>query len=139
MACPPGPPSFQFWCGCKSIRSPKRPANLDTTKVDAGRALFQQGNCQGCHGGSKWTTSRVFYTPDSTNTLNNALKLKLWTATVTASGYPLTRLPAVTPLNQTMRYGGANGGLDSIISIDEAAEPINEPTLCSVLHRFVSR
>ena len=50
----------------QSIRSPRRPTNLDASKVQAGKELFMAGNCQGCHGGAKWTTSRVFYTPDCT-------------------------------------------------------------------------
>ncbi|MBX3229667.1 MAG: hypothetical protein KIT84_04970 [Labilithrix sp.] len=99
----------------KSIRSPKRPSTLDAAKVDQGRALFQEGNCQGCHGGPKWTTSKVFYTPDSTNAVNNALKDRSWSAAVLAASYPPSLLPAVTPLNQNMRYNGTNGGLDSMI------------------------
>jgi mono/diheme cytochrome c family protein len=91
----------------QSIRSPRRPSNLDPAKVEAGRALFQEGNCQGCHGGAKWTTSRVFYAPDSTNVTNNALKTKSWSAQVTAAGFPTTLLPAATA--QNMRYAGAAG------------------------------
>jgi hypothetical protein len=98
----------------KSIRSPRAPSNLDATKVAAGRALFQEGNCQGCHGGAKWTTSRVFYTPDSTNTVNNALKSKSWSDAVTAAGFPASLLPAATAKN--MRYNGAAGAdFDQIV------------------------
>lgn len=98
----------------QSIRSPKRPSNLDPAKVDAGRAVFQAGNCQGCHGGAKWTTSKVFYTPDGTNAVNAALKTTSWTTAVTNASFPTALLPASTPANQNMRYNGANGGLDSI-------------------------
>lgn len=97
-----------------SIRSPKRPSNLDAAKVTAGKALFQEGNCQGCHGGGQWTLSNVFYTPDPTNAVNNGLKVKSWTTSVTASGFPTALLPATTPAAQTMRYNGANGALDAI-------------------------
>lgn len=99
----------------ESIRSPKRPTNLDPAKVAAGRALFQEGNCQGCHGGSQWTSSRRFYTPDATNVVNSALKAKSWTAAVTSAGFPASLLPAATPAAQNMRYNGTNAGLDSMI------------------------
>jgi mono/diheme cytochrome c family protein/DNA-binding beta-propeller fold protein YncE len=101
----------------KTIRSPKRPTNLDATKVAAGKALFQEGNCQGCHGGSQWTLSNVFYTPDPTNVVNLGLKAKSWTTTVTNAGFPSTLLAAITPASQTMRYNGTNGALDSITCV----------------------
>jgi hypothetical protein len=98
----------------KSIRSPRAPSNLDAAKVAAGRALFQEGNCQGCHGGAKWTTSRVFYTPDPTNTVNNALKAKSWADAVTAAAFPTSLLPAATAKN--MRYSGTAGAdFDQIV------------------------
>ena len=41
-----------------------RPTNLDKAKVAAGEQLFvHAGSCQGCHGGDKWTVSKLFYTP----------------------------------------------------------------------------
>src|SRR5439155_7333145 len=48
----------------RHIRSPRRPTSLDAAKVASGKQLFSAGNCQGCHGGDKWTISRLFYTPD---------------------------------------------------------------------------
>ncbi len=50
----------------KSIRAPRRPSNLDTAAVTAGRALFESNSCGGCHGGSLWTTARRFWTPGAT-------------------------------------------------------------------------
>ena len=98
----------------KSIRSPRAPSNLDPAKVAAGRTLFQEGNCQGCHGGAKWTTSRVFYTPDPTNVVNSALKSKSWSDAVTNAGFPESLLPAATARN--MRYNGSAGGdFDQIV------------------------
>ena len=94
----------------KTIRSPRRPTNLDPAKVAAGKALFQQGNCQGCHGGAKWTTSRVFYNPDGSNALNTALKSRSWTQAVTDAAFPAALRPASTATAQNMRYNGAAGG-----------------------------
>ena len=97
----------------KSIRSPRAPTNLDATKVTAGAALFAQKNCQGCHGGDKWTLSKVFYTPGVNE--NAALKSKSWTVAVTTASFPSALLPATTPTNQLMRFDSGNpAALDQI-------------------------
>ncbi len=92
----------------KSIRSPRKPSNLDATLVTAGHALFTvDGACQGCHGGDKWTISKAFYAP-SLATMT-ALSTKAWTP---PTGFPLALLPATT--NRFMRFPSANAGLDQI-------------------------
>lgn len=99
----------------KTMRSPKRPTNLDAAKVTAGRAAFEEGKCQGCHGGDKWTLSRVFYSPTANKdnpgaTVNAQLRSLSWKDTVEgATGFPLDILPVATtsPL-ATMRYNGMN-------------------------------
>jgi mono/diheme cytochrome c family protein len=94
----------------QKIRSPRAPTNLDATKVTAGRALFEQKNCQGCHGGDKWTISKVFWTPGVA--ANAALKTTPWTA---PSGMPPSILPAATIGNRFMRFDSGNpGALDQI-------------------------
>jgi hypothetical protein len=95
----------------KSIRSMKKPANLDAAKVTQGKGLFEEGNCQGCHSGPKWTLSKVFYTPDGTKAVNNGLKTKLWGTAASTAGFPATLFPvaSTTADKQTMRYGGAQG------------------------------
>lgn len=90
----------------QSVRSPRAPTNLDTTKVTAGAALFAQKNCQGCHGGDKWTLSKVFWTPGVTENTN--LRAKSWSATVLGSGFPSALLPASTAANQLMRFDSGN-------------------------------
>jgi hypothetical protein len=87
----------------RAIRSPRRPTNLDSNKVTSGRQLFEANNCQGCHGGDKWTISHVFYTPDQTDTENQSLKTKTWSS----AGLPPAMVPA-SGGNQVMRYPGAN-------------------------------
>lgn len=94
----------------RTVRSPRRPTNLDADQVSAGKAVFLEGKCQGCHGGSKWTTSRIFYTPDGTNALNTALKSTSWKSAVESSGFPSKLFPATTTASQTMRYNGTAGG-----------------------------
>ncbi len=47
----------------RSQRAPHAPSDLPPDDVIAGRTLFEQGRCSGCHGGPGWTVSRLFYTP----------------------------------------------------------------------------
>lgn len=96
----------------QTIRSPRKPSNLDPNQVTAGKALFQVGKCQGCHGGSLWTISHVFYSPDpmtssATNT-NKLLKSKSWSAAASAANFPPTLMPTAVIANQTMRYNDVN-------------------------------
>jgi cytochrome c2 len=45
------------------IRAPISPVSKTEPDVVAGRALFTAANCQQCHSGSQWTSSRIRYTP----------------------------------------------------------------------------
>jgi YVTN family beta-propeller protein len=45
------------------IRPPISPVSKTDPNVVAGRSLFIAANCQQCHGGAQWTSSRVRYTP----------------------------------------------------------------------------
>lgn len=103
----------------KSIRSPNKPSNLDGEQVAAGKTLFEQANCQGCHGGNQWTLSNRFYTPDpdvaSPTNINKALKTRSWTTAVTSANFPVALLPTADAPSQTMRYSGGNpAALDSM-------------------------
>ena len=91
----------------QTIRSPRGATGLSPARVAAGRTLFtNQGRCQGCHGGSKWTISRVFYDP--TPATMTALQTTSWDVAVSGSGFPLSLLPAATAANRVMRFGGAD-------------------------------
>lgn len=46
-----------------SLRSPRGRSADPQADVDAGRALFAEGGCQNCHGGSLWTISQRYFTP----------------------------------------------------------------------------
>jgi hypothetical protein len=92
----------------KTIRSPRKPTNLDAAKVDAGRQLFAvDGACQGCHGGDKWTISKRFYDP-SIGTMTG-LAAKTWSP---PAAFPAALLPATS--NRFMRFPATNGNLDQI-------------------------
>lgn len=98
---------LQTWADVKvyaqRVRSPRAPRGLDSLKVAAGEALFSgAGGCAGCHGGAKWTVSKLFYTPSGAT--NEALKSKQYNenGSLVAAGFPAALLPA-NPGSQTMR------------------------------------
>ncbi|MBX3188417.1 MAG: YncE family protein [Labilithrix sp.] len=100
------PSVLEDWAQIKayiqSIRAPRKPANLDAAKVDAGRKLFvNDGSCTGCHGGDKWTISKRFYSPTVAST--TALGGKTWAP---PSGFPAALLPAAD--QRFMRFGNGN-------------------------------
>jgi hypothetical protein len=103
----------------QTIRPPRAPTGLDPAMVAAGETLFkdamQGGVCQGCHGGPKWTISKMFYTPKGAT--NAALFMKAWSgAGLVGMGFPMALLPATTPPNQVMRFGNAaNDSLECIL------------------------
>lgn len=99
-------PVLDDWSNIKayvqSIRSPRKPANLDAAKVAAGKTLFvNDGSCIGCHGGDKWTISTRFYTPAANVTANLST-----TAWAQPAGFPSTLLPAAD--QRFMRFANGN-------------------------------
>jgi DNA-binding beta-propeller fold protein YncE len=100
----------------QKIRSPRGAKGLDPAKVAAGASLFaDDGACAGCHGGPKWTISKVFYDPLPAT--NAALLTKAWTP-ASLNGFPTSLLPATTAANQMMRFGGSNAAaLDQILCV----------------------
>ncbi|MEW5742515.1 MAG: hypothetical protein AB1938_26595 [Myxococcota bacterium] len=47
----------------RQVHTPAAPTRLDAAAVARGRLLFEAGGCHFCHGGPKWTVSRVPYSP----------------------------------------------------------------------------
>jgi len=41
------------------VRGPISPVSKNDSDVIAGEAIFRENHCQSCHGGVKWTTSRL--------------------------------------------------------------------------------
>jgi cytochrome c peroxidase len=122
----------------QTIRPPRAPTGLDPAMVAAGETLFkdamQGGVCQGCHGGPKWTISKMFYTPKGAT--NAALFMKAWSgAGLVGMGFPMALLPATTPPNQVMRFGNAaNDSLECILrpvgTFNVAAPGVGVAELC---------
>lgn len=46
----------------QSVKSPNG-AEAEATELTRGRAVFEEGGCNKCHAGAKWTISRTFYDP----------------------------------------------------------------------------
>ncbi|HEY4118403.1 MAG TPA: hypothetical protein VGM56_11135 [Byssovorax sp.] len=117
--------NIQDWIQLK-VRSPKAPTNVDSQMVADGLKVFKDANCQGCHGGTQWTSSKLFYLPtDGGNTMTNTneiLKTKSWASVVTAATtagatWPQSMLPA-TGANQNMRNIGAKAAaFDQIVCV----------------------
>jgi DNA-binding beta-propeller fold protein YncE len=105
----------------RTVRSPRKPTSLDAAKVERGRTVFRNANCQGCHGGGKWTVSTMFYEPDPAGNRNRALVnggRSSWTGLVNSSGFPTALLPTLEPSLQKMRYAGTNAAaLDQITCV----------------------
>ena len=96
-----------------SLRSPRGATGIDATKAADGKKLFQEANCAGCHGGPKWTISKMFYQPSVAT--NTALKSKLWAV---PQYFPKNLLPAETPANFKMRFdSGDPAALDQLLCI----------------------
>ncbi len=110
-------PDWQFIKAyVQQIRPPRKPSNLDGTKVAAGKQIFlQDGSCQGCHGGDKWTISKKFYT--SSADTNTKLTAKAWTP---PAGFPTALLPAAD--QRFMRFG--NGDPASFDQIQCILRPV---------------
>ncbi|MFN7932799.1 MAG: beta-propeller fold lactonase family protein [Bryobacteraceae bacterium] len=45
------------------VRAPIAPVDKEDPDALAGESLFRQANCQSCHGGPQWTTSKLGHTP----------------------------------------------------------------------------
>ncbi|MFO0563558.1 MAG: hypothetical protein U0269_36375 [Polyangiales bacterium] len=96
------------------IRAPRAPSNLDAADVTAGRQLFVDNNCAGCHGGSLWTVSRRFYTPGETNNHPTTGRLRS-TDFSKPMGFPMGLAPLVDLGPARLRYNGSDSAnFDSI-------------------------
>jgi YVTN family beta-propeller protein len=79
-----------------TLRPPRAPTGLNAADVAAGRTLFQNNNCAGCHGGARWSNTARFYTPSviiNNRTTGNLLNTS-WTR---PANFPAAVLPATAP------------------------------------------
>jgi YVTN family beta-propeller protein len=106
----------------QTIRTPRAPSNLDAKMVSDGEKLFGKlGSCQGCHGGDKWTVSKLFYTPNVANTA--ALKT---TPFDVPAGFPAGLLPAQDPQDRKLVINAGGESVQCVLrNVDtfKKAEP----------------
>jgi len=104
-------PDFNFVDAyIQTIRSPRgKPAPASV--LTDGRALFEEGGCDKCHGGPKWTISRTFYSPE---TFTGELGARVFATNAAASTAmdptALTSLPANTNTDTTLVAGDDSDG-----------------------------
>ena len=117
------------------IRAPISPVSKTEGQVVAGRALFTSANCQQCHGGPQWTSSRVRFTPppDPTLIVNgeiigeltqvgtfdlttfNEVREKVNGAPLGADGFTPPSLLSVFAFPRTFLHNGAVDTLDRVL------------------------
>jgi hypothetical protein len=117
------------------IRAPISPVSKTEPDVVAGRALFTAANCQQCHGGPQWTSSRVRFTPppDPSQIVNGQLigelrKVGTFDPTflnevrsnaapsIGADGFAPASLLSVFAFSQSFLHNGAASSLDAVLN-----------------------
>jgi len=118
------------------IRPPISPLSKTNPDVNAGEALFRQANCQLCHGGPQWTSSKVRFTPppDATllsngqligelknvgtfdPTVKNEVRANVSPAPLGADGFAPASLLSVFAFPKTFLHNGAADSLDVVLA-----------------------
>lgn len=128
------------WDGLKAfvqfgIRAPISPVSKTDPDVIAGEALFRSANCQSCHGGASWTSSRVRYMPppDASQVTAGQLVSELRNVgtfdptlfnevrqnaapPLGAAGFVSPSLLSIHAFPQTFFHGGVAGSLDDVMA-----------------------
>lgn len=127
------------WDGLKAfvqfgIRSPISPVSKTDPDVISGEALFRAANCQQCHGGASWTSSRVRFSPPPAagqvsagqltgelrnvgtfdSTVFNEVRQNA-AAPLGAAGFVPPSLLSIHAFPQTFFHGGVSGSLDDVM------------------------
>ena len=102
----------------KFIRAPMKPTNLDATLTAAGKTLFTNNGCTGCHGGTQWTISHVFYSPGETNN-NPSTGTLITTDYNLTTGFPIGKNPPANGAGKAKirlsPFSGANDQINCIL------------------------
>lgn len=118
----------------------RAPLGLDSKQkdIDRGRAIFQNANCQSCHGGKSWTRSIIDFTPSPTGetitggqlvkflrkvgtfdaTAANELKANTFDSVPPANGDLGINIPALLSINASAPYfhSGACPDLECVLN-----------------------
>ncbi len=94
------------------IRSPRAVTPTSApAAIAAGRTTFQSAHCDGCHSGSKWTLSHLFYSPGNTpndasgSAATESLSGQSWLTAASDALFLTTLYPSNMVSFQTMRSG----------------------------------
>jgi YVTN family beta-propeller protein len=117
------------------VRTPISPISKSDPDVIAGEALFRENNCQSCHGGPKWTTSRITHTGEpaanllsagqligqlkKVGTFNAALKTEVranGAAPLGNDGYVPPSLMGLHAFPQTFLHNGSAESLETVMA-----------------------
>ncbi|MFO0724178.1 MAG: hypothetical protein U1E65_10375 [Myxococcota bacterium] len=94
----------------QSIRSP-RAKSAPPASVASGRAIFEDGGCNKCHAGPKWTVSRTFHQPER---FTGVLPMRIFDVnrafTTAMNPAILTTLPRNVNHDATLVAGDDSGG-----------------------------
>jgi uncharacterized protein (TIGR03437 family) len=146
----------------KAIRAPISPASKTDPDIPAGRQLFIQSNCQNCHGGPQWTSSKIRYTPppDSSLVSNTQLITELRNvgtfdptianevrataaAPLGADGFNPPTLLSLFAFPQTFFHNGVATSLDAVLqnvahrSAGTGTDNLQDPTKRAQLVKFL--
>ena len=124
----------------RTIRPPRAPNNLVADDVTAGRQVFIDHNCAGCHGSpagsNAWTVSRRFYDPTEGHNHPTTGTLRTQTYTGFLTAFAALNPPSTNALRTaTFRIGAADitaqgaGGGDQINCVLRAVGTITGTTL----------
>jgi uncharacterized protein (TIGR03437 family) len=117
------------------IRAPISPLRTSSDPdIAAGRQIFTQANCQSCHGGAQWTSSRVRFNPppDASLISNGQILPELRNVgtfnaqgfnevrqngapAIGADGFTPPSLLSIFAFPQTFFHGGAANSLDAVM------------------------
>jgi YVTN family beta-propeller protein len=92
------------------IRPPLSPLQKNDADVRAGRRLFREANCQACHGGSQWTSSRLDFKPPP-----SAAQIK--------AGQILDQLRSVGTFDPAAVNEVTTNGVPSVVGVDGFVPP----------------
>jgi CxxC motif-containing protein (DUF1111 family) len=133
------------------IRAPisplRKPSNFQAKRILKGRQLFGAANCQSCHGGEKWSISRVDFTPPPDPALvaitpGQLTKFLRQVGTFDLNALNELKAGAGTQLNTDGANGALGINIPSLVSVFAGAPYFHSgaaPTLEAVLENVTHR
>jgi YVTN family beta-propeller protein len=133
--------------GIRAPISPLQNAFLQAGHIVRGRQLFAAASCQSCHGGVKWTTSRVDFappplTPPEVITAGQLVRFLKQVGTFDPNAFNEFRAQAGTQVLDLPANGALGFNIPSLLSVFAGAPYLHSggaPTLKEVLENVTHR